>query len=123
MGIASSGRPALVAASTLPKRSKARAANAPIWAVAAGHFPRRAVSEALHSQLQAIAEAGEQVKTLAPATEGLDSLIRNEASLKENLQKLDGLVAEKLDADPLAANLMRRLRALSVQIQATGNDL
>jgi hypothetical protein len=92
-------------------------------AVADGHFARRAVSEALHSQLQAIAEAGEQVKTLAPATEGLDSLIRNEASLKENLQKLDGLVAEKLEADRVAANLMLRLRALSVQIQAAGSDL
>ena len=121
--IASSSLPALVAASNLAQRSQALAANAPNLAVADGHFARRAVSEALHSQLQAIAEAGEQVKTLAPATEGLDSLIRNEASLKENLQKLDGLVAEKLEADRVAANLMLRLRALSVQIQAAGSDL
>jgi signal transduction histidine kinase len=121
--IASSSLPALVAASNLAQRSQALAANAPNLAVADGHFARRAVSEALRSQLQAIAEAGEQVKTLAPATEGLDSLIRNEASLKENLQKLDGLVAEKLEADRVAANLMLRLRGLSARIQTAGSDL
>ncbi|MGH7489538.1 MAG: hypothetical protein ACREMY_28655, partial [bacterium] len=107
----------------LAQRSQALAANAPNLAVADGHFARRAVSEALCGQLQAIAEAGEQVKTLAPATEGLDSLIRNEASLKEKLQKLDGLVAEKLEADRVAANLMLRLRAISARIQAAGSEL
>jgi signal transduction histidine kinase len=121
--IASSSLPALVAASNLAQRSQGLAANAPNLAVADGHFARRAVSEALRSQLQAIAETGEQVKTLAPATEGLDSLIRNEASLKENLQKLDGLVAEKLEADRVAANLMLRLRGLSARIQTAGSDL
>jgi signal transduction histidine kinase len=120
--IASSSLPALVAASNLAQRSQALAANAPNLAVADGHFARRAVSEALRGQLQAIAEAGEQVKRLAPATEGLDSLIRNEASLKENLEKLDGVVAEKLEADRVAANLMLRLRALSVRIQAAGSS-
>jgi signal transduction histidine kinase len=121
--IASASLPALVAASNLAQRSQALAANAPNLAVADGHFARRAVSEALRSQLQAIAEAGEQVKTLAPSTEGLDSLIRNEASLKENLQKLDRLVAEKLEVDRVAANLMLRLRTLSVRIQVAGSDL
>ena len=121
--IASSSLPALVAASNLAQRSQALAANAPNLAAADGHFARRAVSEALHSQLQAIAEAGEQVKTLAPTTEGMDSLIRNEASLREKLEKLDGLVTEKLEADRVASNLMLRLRILSVRIQAAGSDL
>src|SRR5262249_47451062 len=115
--IASSNVPALVAASNLAQRSQALAANAPNLAVADGHFARRAVSEALSNQLQAIAEAGEQIKKLAPATEGLENLIQNEDSLKENLQKLDALVAEKLEADRVAANLMLRLRTLSVRIQ------
>jgi signal transduction histidine kinase len=115
--------PALVAASNLAQRSQALAANAPNLAAADGHFARRALSEALRSQLQAIAEAGEQIKTLAPATEGLDSLIRNEASLKESLQKLDGLVAEKLEADRVAANFMLRLGTLSARIGAAGRDL
>ena len=121
--IASSSLPALVAASNLAQRSQALAANAPNLAGADGHFARRAVSEALRHQLQAIAEAGEQVKRLAPATEGIDSLIRNEASLREKLEKLDGLVAEKLEADRTASNLMLRLRTLSVRIQAAGSDL
>ena len=69
--IASSSLPALVAASNLAQRSQALAANAPNLAVADGHFARRAVSEALRSQLQAIAEAGEQVKELAPAPRAL----------------------------------------------------
>ena len=121
--IASSNVPALVAASNLAQRSQALAANAPNLAVADGHFARRAVSEGLRGQLQAIAEAGEQVKTFAPATEGLDSLIQNQASLGGKLEKLDALVAEKLEADRVAANLMLRLRALSVRIQGVGSNL
>src|SRR5262245_35908269 len=121
--IASSNVPALVAASNLAQRSQALAATAPNLAVADGHFARRAVSEALHGQLQAIAEASEQVKALAPATEGLDSLIQNQAALGGKLEKLDSLVAEKLEADRVAANLMLRLRTLSVRIQAAGSNL
>jgi signal transduction histidine kinase len=121
--IATSSLPVLIAASDLAQRSQALAANAPNLALADGHFARQAVSEALRGQLQAIAEAGERVKALAPATEGLDSLIQNENSLKETLVKLDGLVAEKLEADRLAANLMLRLRALSGRIQAAASDL
>jgi two-component system, NtrC family, sensor kinase len=121
--IASSNVPALVAASNLAQRSQALAANAPNLAVADGHFARRAVSEALRGQLQAIAEASEQVKTLAPATEGLDRLIQNQTSLGGQLEKLDALVAEKLETDRVAANLMLRLRALSVRIQAVGGNL
>ena len=121
--IASSNVPALVAASNLAQRSQALAANAPNLAVADGHFARRAVSEGLRGQLQAIAEASEQVKTLAPTTEGLDSLIQDQASLGGKLEKLDSLVTEKLEADRVAANLMLRLRALSVRIQAVGSNL
>ena len=121
--IASSSLPALVAASDLAQRSQALAANAPNLAVADGHFARRAISEALGSQLKDIAEAGEQVRALAPATEGLDSLTRNEASLKDNIQKLDGLVAEKLEADRVAANFMLRLRTLSVRIRTADSAL
>ena len=121
--IASTNVPALVAASNLAQRSQALAANAPNLAVADGHFARRAVSEGLRGQLQAIAEASEQVKTLAPTTEGLDSLIQNQASLGGKLEKLDALVAEKLETDRVAANLMLRLRALSVRIQAVGSNL
>ena len=121
--IASSNLPALVAASNLAQRSQALAANAPNLAVADGHFARRAVSESLLKQLSEIAEAGTQLKALAPGTEGLDGLARNEASLKDNLQKLDGLVAEKLEADRVAANLMLRLRTLSIQIWEVGSQL
>ena len=121
--IASSNVPALVAASNLAQRSQALAANAPNLAVADGHFVRRAVSEGLRGQLQAIVEASEQVKTLAPTTEGLDSLIQNQTSLGGKLEKLDTLVTEKLEADRVAANLMLRLRALSVRIQAVGSNL
>jgi two-component system, NtrC family, sensor kinase len=121
--IASSNVPALVAASNLAQRSQALAANAPNLAVADGHFARRAVSDGLRGQLQAIAEASEQVKTLAPATEGLDRLILKQTTLGGKLEKLDALVAEKLEADRVAANLMLRLRALSVRIQAVGSDL
>jgi len=121
--IATSSLPALIAASDLAQRSQALAANAPNLALADGHFARQAVSEALRGQLQAIAQAGERVKALAPETEGLDGLIQNENSLKETLKKLDGLVAEKLEADRLTANLMLRLRVLSGQIQAAASDL
>ncbi len=73
--IASSNLPALVAASNLAQQSQELAANAPNLAVADGHFARRALIESLRGQLQGIAESGEQVKALAPETEGLSSLI------------------------------------------------
>src|SRR5215472_16756183 len=120
--IASSNLPALVAASDLAQRSQALASNAPNLAVVDGHFARRAVSESLHNQLVAIAEASVQVKKLAPATPGLESLIRNEALLKESLQKLDGLVADKLESDRVAANFMLRLGMLSNRVRAAGVD-
>jgi signal transduction histidine kinase len=120
--IASSNLPALVAASDLAQRSQALAANAPNLAVVDGHFARRAVSELLHNQLLTIAEASEQVKKLAPATSGLESLARNEASLKESLEKLDGLVADKLESDRVATNFMLRLGMLSSRVRAAGTD-
>ena len=120
--IASSNLPALVAASDLAQRSQALAANAPNLAVVDGHFARRAVSESLRNQLLAIAEASVQVKKLAPATPGLESLARNEASLKESLEKLDGLVADKLESDRVATNFMLRLGMLSSRVRAAGTD-
>src|SRR5215467_5699532 len=83
--IASSNLPALVAASDLAQRSQALAANAPNLAVVDGHFARRAVSESLRDQLLAITNASAQVKNLAPTTAGLESLARDEASLKDSL--------------------------------------
>jgi signal transduction histidine kinase len=121
--IAASNLPALVAASDLAQHSQALAANAPNLAVVDGHFARRAVSESLRNQLQAIAETVEQVKTLAPATEGLDNLVRNETSLKETLEKLDTLVADKLESDRVATNFMLRLGTLSVRLRAAGSDV
>src|SRR6516164_485121 len=120
--IASSNLPALVAASDLAQRSQSLAANAPNLAVVDGHFARRAVSESLRTQLEAIAEAGAQVRQLAPATPGLESLARNEALLKGSLEKLDGLVADKLEADRVAANFMLRLGMLSSRVRAAGAD-
>src|SRR5262245_50238061 len=120
--IASSNLPALVAASDLAQRSQALAANAPNLAVVDGHFARRAVSESLRNQLLVIAEASALVKKLAPATAGLESLIRNEALLKESLDKLDGLVADKLESDRVATNFMLRLVMLSSRVRAAGTD-
>jgi signal transduction histidine kinase len=121
--IASSSLPALVAASNLAQGSQALVANAPNLAVAEGHFARRAVSEALGNQLKNIAEAIRQIKALAPATEGLDSLTSNEESLKLNIQKLDRLVAEKIEADRVAANSMVRLRSLSIRVRTARSEL
>jgi signal transduction histidine kinase len=121
--IASSNLPALVAASDLAQRSQALAANAPNLAVVDGHFARRAVSELLRNQLVAIAEASVQVTKLAPATPGLESLARSEALLKENLEKLDGLVADKLESDRVATNFMLRLGMLSSRVRAAGSDV
>jgi signal transduction histidine kinase len=120
--IASSNLPALVAASDLAQRSQALAANAPNLAVVDGHFARRAVSESLRNQLLAIAQASAQVKALAPATPGLESLARNEASLKASLEKLDGLVADKVESDRVATNFMLRLGMLSSRVRAAGTE-
>jgi len=74
-------------------------------------------------QLAAITEASAQVKKLAPATPGLESLARNEAALKETLEKLDGLVADKLESDRVATNFMLRLGMLSSRVRAAGTDV
>jgi GAF domain-containing protein len=116
--IASSNLPALVAASNLAQRSQELAANAPNLAAADGHFARRALIESLRGQLRGIAESGEQLKAFAPATEGLSSLMRDQVLLKENLEKLDRMDAEKIEADRVTANLMLRLGALSARIHA-----
>ena len=121
--IASSNLPALVAASDLAQRSQALAANAPNLAVVDGHFARLAISDSLRHQLAAITEASAQVKKLAPATPGLESLARNEAALKETLEKLDGLVADKLESDRVATNFMLRLGMLSSRVRAAGTDV
>src|SRR5215470_13941884 len=121
--ITSSNLPALVTASNLAQRSQALAANAPNLAVSDGHFARRAISESLANELDEIAAAGRQLKELAPETAGIDDLARNETLLKGTLRKLDGLVADKLEADRVAANLMLRLRTLSVQILEVGSQL
>jgi len=120
--IASSNLPALVAASDLAQRSQALAANAPNLAVVDGHFARRAATQLLRDQLQAIAEAGAQVKKLAPATPGLENLVRNETLLKESLEKLDGLVADKLESDRVATNFVLRLGMLSSRVRAAGTE-
>src|SRR5262245_52509291 len=120
--IASSNLPALVAASDLAQRSQALAANAPNLAVVDGHFARHAVSESLRDQLLAITNASAQVKNLAPTTAGLESLARDEASLKESLEKLDGLVADKLESDRVATNFLLRLGKLYCSIRQTGKD-
>jgi hypothetical protein len=59
---------------------------------------------------------------LAPATPGLENLVRNEVLLKESLEKLDGLVADKLESDRVAANFMLRLGMLSSRVRAAGAD-
>jgi signal transduction histidine kinase len=113
-------RRSLRRASDLAQRSQALAANAPNLAVVDGHFARRAVSEC--NQLLAIAGASAQVRKLAPATPGLESLVSNEASLKQSLEKLDGLVADKLESDRVAANFMLRLGMLSNRVRTAGTD-
>ena len=110
--------PTLIAASELAERSQALSANAPNLAVADSHFAQQAVSQSLSEQLGAIAEVGERLKALAPATPGLAELLRTEASLKENLEKLDRFVGDRIEADSSAANLMLRLRNLAARVHA-----
>jgi PAS domain S-box-containing protein len=115
--ITSSSLPALIAASELAQRSQALAANAPNLAVADSHFARQAVGEMLRDQFQEIAAVGNRLSALAPATEGLNDLIQTEASLKGNLEKLDRLVAERIEADSSATNLIIRLRNLAARVR------
>jgi PAS domain S-box-containing protein len=116
--IASSNLPALIAASDLAQRSEAISANAPNLAVAESHFARQAVGEALRGQLEGIAQISTKLANLAPTAAGLSDLARNEASLKANLETLDRLVADRIEADGAAANLTVRLRNLAARMRA-----
>jgi sensor TorS-like protein len=107
--IANSTVPILIAAGDIAARSLALAANAPNLAAAESHFARQAISLSLHKQLEGLAQVGEHLKTLAPNTQGLDRLIENHGLLARNLERLDALVGDRIDADSSAANLMLRL--------------
>jgi PAS domain S-box-containing protein len=120
--IASSNLPALIAASDLAQRSEAISANAPNLAVAESHFARQAVGEALRGQLEGIAEIRTKLANLAPTAAGLANLVRNEASLKANLETLDRLVADRIEADGAAANLTVRLRKLAARMRAASTS-
>src|SRR5204862_7425039 len=108
--IANSDVPILMAAGDIAARSQALAANAPNLAAAESHFARLAISLALHKQLDGLAQVGERLRTLAPNTQGLDQLIHNQALLARNLERLDSLVGDRIDADSSAANLTLVLR-------------
>ena len=110
--------PTLIAASELAERSQALSANAPNLAVADTHFAQQAVSQTLGKQLNAIAEVSERLKALAPATSGLEQLLRTQESLKQNLEKLDRFVGERIEADSSVASLMLRLRNLAASVHA-----
>src|SRR5229473_3577089 len=114
--IANSNVPILIAAGDIAARSQALAANAPNLASAESHFARQAMSLGLHKQLEGLAQVGEHLKVLAPDTRGLDRLIQNQALLTRNLERLDGLVGNRIDADSSAANLMLRLQGLAARI-------
>src|SRR5215471_14903388 len=114
--IANSDVPVLVAAGDIAARSQALAANAPNLAAAESHFARQAVSLSLRKQLDGLAQVGERLKALAPETRGLDRLIENQALLVRNLERLDGLVGDRIDADSSAANLTLRLQGLSARL-------
>ena len=117
--IASSNLPALVAASDLPSVAKPWRRTRQIWRLSMVTSPA-CLTKSLRNQLVAIAEAGVQIKELAPATPGLESLARSEALLKENLEKLDALAADKLEFDRVATNFMLRLGMLSNRVGAAG---
>ena len=117
--IALSNLPALIAASELAQRSEAMAANAPSLAVADNHFARQALGNALRQQLQNIANLRSSLVVLAPSTEGLRDLAKNEDLLKATLEKLDHLVAERIEADGLEANLILQLRNFTTRLHRT----
>ena len=114
--IANSDVPVLVAAGDIAARSQALAANAPNLAAAESHFARQAISLSLRKQLDGLAQVGEHLRALAPETQGLDRLIQNQALLARNLDRLDGLVGDRIDADSAAANLTLRLQGMSARL-------
>ena len=116
--IASSSLPILIAASDIAAQSQALAANAPNLAVVDSHFARQAVSQALHNQLMGLADVGRRIQALAPRTEGLGRLFQNQGLLQHNLEQLERLVGDRIEADSSAANLMLRLRGLAARVHS-----
>src|SRR6266496_428514 len=120
--IANSDVPILIAAGDIAARSQALAATAPNLASAESHFARQAISLALHKQLDGLAQVGERLKVLAPGTQGLDRLTRDQVLLARNLQRLDSLVGDRIDADSAAANLTLRLEGFAARIHEASAD-
>jgi len=120
--IASSSLPILIAASEIAAQSQALAANVRNLAVAENHFERQAVTQALRDQLKTLEGADEHLKSLAPETKGLDRLFRSQQKLQANLDRLDALVAARIEADHSAANLMLRVVGLAGRIDSAARD-
>ena len=114
--IAKSDVPILIAAGDVAARSQALAANAPNLAAAESHFARQSISLVLHKQLDELAQVGERLKSLSPDTQGLDRLIQDQVLLGRSLQRLDGLVGDRIDLDSSAANLTLRLEGFAARI-------
>jgi adenylate cyclase len=121
--IANTNLPILIAAGDIAARSQSLAANTPNLASAESHFARQAIGLALHKQLEGLAQVGERLKKLAPDTRGLDRLIENQALLARNLERLDILVGNRIDADSSAANMMLRIEGLAARIHEASASL
>ena len=119
--IASSSLPILIAASDVVARSRTLATNAPNLAGAESHFARQATTEGLHRQLDGLTEIVERLRQLSLQPEALDRLVRDQELLKRNIELLDRLVADRIEADSSAANLMLRLRGLAARMHSVSS--
>jgi len=110
--------PALAAASELAQRSEKLSANAPALAAVESHFARQPVRQELNQQLEGLGRVSDYLEHLSSHLSSLADLNRYKQVLADNLDRLDHIVAQRIDAEASVERALTRLGIVSNRIHA-----
>ncbi len=116
--LASNKLPALTAASELAQRSEKFSANAPALAAVESHFARQAVAQELNRQLESLNRVSDYMERLSSEGTSLEVLNWYKQVLGHNLDQLDAVVAQRIDAEAAVGRALTRLGIVSGRIHA-----
>ncbi len=114
--LASKKLPVLAAASELAQRSEKLSANAPALAAVESHFARQAVRQELNEQLESLSRVSDYLERLSSELSSLADLNRYKQVLTDNLDHLDKMVAQRIDAEAAVERALTRLGIVSGRI-------
>jgi len=117
--IAATQLPRLVAISELARQSESIVATAPDLVVAQNHFVRGSVGVRIADQLNALQTTEEKLAEVGVPAATVTGLKEARRSLAVNLERIDRLVRDRLDADAENARAILRVMDLNRRISET----